>query len=112
VCDCVCCAGLFDDSTEDAPKWFRARIEGRVRDEEAGVDLFKVLYVDYGNSETVPPSRQVVVFSAPGLGLFRAPRAQRTGGLFFGHLAVVVCTRHHPFPSFLSVTESTRWVLK
>jgi hypothetical protein len=54
--------GLFDDHTEDAPKWCRARIEGRVRDEEAGVDLFKVLYVDYGNSETVPVSRYACHF--------------------------------------------------
>ena len=50
-------SGLFDDRTEDAPKWCRARIEGRVRDEEAGVDLFKVLYIDYGNTENVPASR-------------------------------------------------------
>ncbi len=52
-----CPAGLYDDGSEGGAKWFRGRIEGRVRDEEAGVDLFKVLYVDYGNSEDVPATK-------------------------------------------------------
>ena len=49
--------GLFDDKSESAPKWFRARIEGKVVDEEAGEDLWRVTYVDYGNHEDVPVTR-------------------------------------------------------
>ena len=46
-------AVLFDDGLGDGPKWFRARVLGRAADGEG----WDVLYVDYGNHETVPVTR-------------------------------------------------------
>jgi hypothetical protein len=47
-------AALFDDGTGAGQQWFRARIEGRRKSPDAaGLDLFDVLFLDFGNTAAV-----------------------------------------------------------